>query len=282
MKIFIQSNQFQYTAAKVAKFSFERFGCNAEIINFEEHESLTKKIGAEYLRKGEKKIFKNDLQSFTLLRFLIPELAKPNDKIAIIDPDVFALKPLDELQEITNVENKIFCTFYDGIPRSEVMIGKARNFYLDFNKLIKDLFELKIDYDDIMSLRLYKKDKLVEIPHIYNQHDYINNETFILHTTNRSSQPWKLGLKIDFERHLTTKTKIINYFKKLLFLRYNKSFLSNYYIKHENKEVYNFILDLFKEAINKNYINESEVKRSVQGGFIGIDFFKDLTNKIES
>jgi lipopolysaccharide biosynthesis glycosyltransferase len=281
MKIFIQSNKFQYTAAKVAKFSFERFGYTIEIVNFEEHEILTKRIGEKYLRKGKIKIFKNDLQSFTLLRFLIPQLAKPNDKIAIIDPDVFALQPLNKLQEITNVENKIFCTFYNGIPRSEVMIGKAKNFYLNFNQLIYDLFELKIDYDDIMSLRVYKESELVEIPQAYNQHDQINNGTFILHTTNRISQPWKLGLKIDFDRHLSSKTKIINYLKKYLFFPYNKSFVSNYYIKHESKEVYNLILELFKEAVNKNYINKSELEKSVQEGFVGINFFKDLTNIID-
>ena len=77
------------------------------------------------MRKGKIKKFKDDLQSFTLLRFLIPEIADPNEKIAIIDPDVFALKPLNELEKITHLQNKIFCTFYNGLPRSEVMIGKA-------------------------------------------------------------------------------------------------------------------------------------------------------------
>ena len=277
MKIFIQSNRFQIAAAKVAKFSFERFGYKAEIINFEEHECLTKKIGKVYLRKGKIKKFKDDLQSFTLLRFLIPEIADPNEKIAIIDPDVFALKPLNELEKITHLQNKIFCTFYNGLPRSEVMIGKAKNFYLNFNQLVEDLFELKIDYDDIMSLRLYKNENLKEIPHSFNQHDQINDGTFILHTTNRSTQPWKSGLKIDFERHLSSKTKIINYLKKFLFLKYNKSFLSKYYIKHESEQVYNFVLDLFKEAIKKNYIDKSEIKKSVKNNFIGINFFRDLT-----
>ena len=37
-------------------------------------------------------LFKDDLQSFTLLRFLIPELSDSKSPIMIIDPDIFAIK----------------------------------------------------------------------------------------------------------------------------------------------------------------------------------------------
>ena len=40
MKVFIQSNSFQSIAAKVAKYSFERFGCHAEIMSVEENKIL--------------------------------------------------------------------------------------------------------------------------------------------------------------------------------------------------------------------------------------------------
>ena len=35
--------------------------------------------------------------------------------------------------------------------------------------------------------------KINEIPTKYNQHDTINKDTILLHTTNRITQPWKLN-----------------------------------------------------------------------------------------
>ena len=88
MKIFIQSNRYQFTAAKVAKFSFEKFGYTCKIVNIEDEVRLKKYFNKKYLRNNKIKTFKDDLQSFTLLRFLIPELVDNNEKIMIIDPDV--------------------------------------------------------------------------------------------------------------------------------------------------------------------------------------------------
>ena len=71
MKVFIQSNSFQSIAAKVAKYSFERFGCNVEIMSVEENKILKDKLNKKMLRNKKVVKYKNDLQSFTLLRFLI-------------------------------------------------------------------------------------------------------------------------------------------------------------------------------------------------------------------
>ena len=70
MKIFIQSNSSQSIAAKVAKYSFERFGCHVEIMYVEENKILKDKLNKRMLRDKKIVKYKNDLQSFTLLRFL--------------------------------------------------------------------------------------------------------------------------------------------------------------------------------------------------------------------
>ena len=57
MKVFIQSNKFQNTAAQVSKYSFEKFGYKCEIISFEDFPILKDCIGKTYLRKGKQKVF---------------------------------------------------------------------------------------------------------------------------------------------------------------------------------------------------------------------------------
>tara|TARA_B110000971_G_C19956664_1_gene475972 strand:+ start:221 stop:1066 length:846 start_codon:yes stop_codon:yes gene_type:complete len=280
MKVFIQSNKFQNTAAQVSKYSFEKFGYKCEIISFEDFPILKDCIGRTYLRKGEQKVFRDDLQSFTLLRFLIPTLVNQYDKILIIDPDIFALKSLNELDKLTSEEDKIYCTFYNQVPRSEMMVGIAKNFNLEFNQILKDLFDLKIDYNDLMSLDFYNNSEIGIIPNNFNEHDSINSNTFMLHTTKRITQPWKNGLDIDFERHNGIKVKLINYIKKFLFLKYNPEFISEKYIFHKNKDVYHFILNLFVESIKNNYLNIKQIEESVDNKFIGKIFYKQILDKI--
>ena len=127
MKVFIQSNSFQSIAAKVAKYSFERFGCHAEIMSVEENKILKDKLNKKMLRNKKVVKYKNDLQSFTLLRFFAPTLDNFNEKILVVDPDIFALKsPKDLFSEIDNNEHDIACTFYNGSPRSEMMLLNAK------------------------------------------------------------------------------------------------------------------------------------------------------------
>ena len=51
-----------------------------------------------------------------------------------------------------------------------------------------------------MNLSFNKNLKIKNIDKKYNSHDNINSDTVLLHTTNRLTQPWKEGLKINFEK----------------------------------------------------------------------------------
>ena len=118
MKIYIQSNKYQKLAAIVSKYSFERFGHEVEIMSVEENDLLMDKHNKEILRKGKKTIYRNDLQSFTLLRFLAPQLNNYKDKILIIDPDIFALKDPKKIIEDHRNTSDLSCVFYNNNSRS--------------------------------------------------------------------------------------------------------------------------------------------------------------------
>ena len=59
----------------------------------------------------ENYLLKNDLQSFTLLRFLAPELEENKELILVIDPDIFAIKDPIEILNYHNENSDISCTF---------------------------------------------------------------------------------------------------------------------------------------------------------------------------
>ena len=128
MKILIQSNFKQKLASKIAAASFIKQGIPANDILFMEFENnalLKSQVGKKYLRKGKIKIFKNDLQSFTLLRFYGPEFVNYKEKILIIDPDVFAIKDPKNIFNFLDDSNSLACTFINHEPRTEVMLVNA-------------------------------------------------------------------------------------------------------------------------------------------------------------
>tara|TARA_B100001057_G_scaffold501156_3_gene621180 strand:- start:6713 stop:7537 length:825 start_codon:yes stop_codon:yes gene_type:complete len=268
MKVYIQSNKYQKIAAKVAAYSFERFGLKTEYLNFEDNKLLNYYLGSSYLRKGESCIFKDDLQSFTILRFLAPQINKFKEKILVIDPDVFAIKdPTHMINLISNFD--IACTFRNNFPRSEVMIIDANKVNWKFEDICKKVFDKEIDYSKLIDLTFDKNLKLKKINDEYNSIDKVNNETILLHTSNRITQPWKEDLEINFERYnLKVKDYLKYYFKKIFNKNYNNNLFAKKFVKHPNDKVYATVKNLFNEAIKNNFIQNYEIEEAISKGYI--------------
>lgn len=265
MKIFIQSNKYQLIAAKVAKFSFERFNYDVEIMNFENYEILKKNLNNTILRNGKVTTFKDDLQSFTLLRFLAPQLNNYNDLILIIDPDIFALKNPIEIFEEINENHNIYCTYYNNKPRSEMMLIDASKIRWNFNEIINDLFNHKLDYSDLINLNFDKNLKIKELKKKFNSHDKIINDTIMLHTTKRITQPWKEGLDINFERTNFTYFQILKEkLKKIINMKYNEELIAKKFLKHPDENVIKIVKKLFIDAKNLGYLSQEEIDEEIK------------------
>jgi hypothetical protein len=274
MKIYIQTNHKQYLASKVAAYSFFRFGYQPILMNLDEIDILKNAIGKKYLRNGKVIEYKNDLQSFTPLRFYAPELNNFKDKILVIDPDIFALKDPKELINELNLDYDLCCTYVNNSPRSEMMLINAQKVKWDFKNIIKKLFDFKIDYNELMSLKFDNQIRIKKIDSKYNEHDKILNETILLHTTNRITQPWKEGLNIDFEYNNNNKIYFLkNLFKKTLGLKYNQNLFQKKYFKHPNDKVILSVKNLFNEAKDNKYIHEEEIDDAIKKGGISPRIF---------
>ena len=275
MKILIQSNNKQKLASRIAAASFIKQGFtheNIKFLEFENNSLLKSKINKKYLRKGKIKTFKDDLQSFTLLRFYGPEFIDYKGKILVIDPDVFALKNPKDISNFLNQDNYLACTFIDQKPRSEVMMIDATRIKWKFKEIIEKLFNLEIDYDDLMNLSFDKNLKINELDLCYNSHDQITEDSILLHTTNRITQPWKEGLDIDFERYHSKKNIIKQKIRKFLGLKYNKEIIADKYYKHPNEEVIKKFKELFDYALQNKIINNDEVEDAIKNKFFSKNF----------
>jgi len=282
LKIYIQSNPQQELAAKVSSYSFIKYGFkNVEILKLHEINSLKDKFGKKYLRNGSMiRYDPNDLQSFTFLRFIPPKIH--NDFCLVIDPDVFLVKdPTSELLKcITNNNFKMFCTNKDGKIKSEVCLINCNKFNLwDFDKLIEEMFLGKVDYQDIINFNFLSANKIGNLNENLNVWDNLNDSTIFLHTTNRITQPWKQGLKVDFKIHASRYNYLKNFLRKVSGLKYNKKLFQSRYIQHPNLEVNNFVKNIFKEAIDNNYLNINEIEHSIKNNYISKFFIDNLKFK---
>lgn len=210
--VFVHTNAKQHVGALVSAYSFRRNSPTPEafdvrIIQLEDTTLLDGRDGQPYLRGGTIRRWRSDdLQSFTLLRFLPPELMGYTGRALLVDPDVFAVGDVMELLGREMGGKAILCRERPpglGRPRyfaSSVMLldcAKLRHWTL--RSQIDELFLLKRDYIDWMRLKLDPRESIGTFEPAWNDFDHLTPQTKLLHTTRRRTQPWKTGLPIDFQ-----------------------------------------------------------------------------------
>src|SRR5262245_39858507 len=95
--IFIHTNEKQIVGALISKYSFERFASDktafeVKLIHTDDYPFLATHEGRLYLRGDlQREWNNNDLQSFTVLRFMPPELMGYEGRSIVVDPDVFCV-----------------------------------------------------------------------------------------------------------------------------------------------------------------------------------------------
>ncbi|MEE9546227.1 MAG: hypothetical protein V3V65_01905, partial [Hyphomicrobium sp.] len=118
--VFIHTNEKQIVGALVAEHSLRRNSKNADkfdvrIIHTKDYLALRARDGQPYLRDGIKRIWRyDDLQSFTTLRFMPPELMGYEGRAVVIDPDVFAVGDVWELLTRDMGGKAILCRMRSG------------------------------------------------------------------------------------------------------------------------------------------------------------------------
>ena len=172
--VFIHTNHKQVVGALVAKYALRRNSQNNDrfdvrIIEKKDYPFFDAREAQMYLRDGVKRTWLNeDLQSFTPLRFMPPELMGYKGRSVVIDPDIFAVGDVWELLSRDMQGKAIMCRrrsgpkgFVDRCLASSVMLlDNARLTHWHVEEQFNELFEFKRDYQPWVCLKLEDRDTI--------------------------------------------------------------------------------------------------------------------------
>ena len=210
--VFIHTNERQIVGALVAQHALKRNSrqpdaFDVRILHTQDHPFLAAHEGLPFKRDGIIRHWRNDdLQSFTPLRFMPPELMGYEGRALVIDPDIFCVADVNELLTRDMQGAAVMCRLRNG-PKGVFGYFASSVMLLDCAKLrhwrcqeqFEELFTFKRDYMDWISLKLEPRDSIGLFEKEWNDFDRLTAKTKMLHNTRRMTQPWKTGLPIDFE-----------------------------------------------------------------------------------
>lgn len=207
-KVAILTNNKQSFAAEVAAYSYKKHGDSAydsvNIINIDNRGDLDRFDGQAYLRAGKwVKYSKTDLQSFTPLRFYIPDIYNFSDVVLVVDPDIFMVRPLSPA-ELDLMQNPLAAisarSMGEQAYASSVMLLRCSQLrHWNFEETVEALFSGEKDYDNLIHLR--QEAQVGKLAAEWNDFDKLSSRTLLLHNTQRITQPWRKGLRLDFKAH---------------------------------------------------------------------------------
>jgi hypothetical protein len=277
--IYIHTNNKQKLGAKLAKYAMERYLTDKEIVvqilNVDELAPFKNFAGVEYKRKGKLiKYDPTDLQSFTLSRFMPPQLNGYEGRAMVIDPDIFALADVSEFFNQDMEGKKIACCIKKDARDSSVMLfdcAQMRDWSIE--KILGMLKSKELDYSDIMELRVFTESDIKPVPRIYNNLDTLTDDTVLVHTTNRLTQPWSTGLKIDFTRN--NPGSYFGIIPKIPILKLMGKWPSTYQ-PHPDPRVEQIFFNLLKEALTNHVVTKSELEEEVEKNRLRKDIFEKI------
>ena len=280
--VFIHTNEKQWVGAKVAEYSIRKASPNREkfaisILRLEDHDALCGREGQTYLRDRRPVLWRNgDLQSFTPLRFLPPQLMSYEGRAVVIDPDVFALSDIYELLTRDMKGKAILCKpVYTAAGRfryhasSVMLLDCSRLRHWRWQDQIEEMFTGKRDYRQWIWLLLEPSENIGPLEEEWNHFDRLDENTKLLHNTQRLTQPWKTGLPIDFTRTKNTlpqgrKWGII---PRSWLVQTQSRILSVWpgrYQRHPDPDQERFFFSLLRECLEAGHLTESLLRSEIE------------------
>lgn len=281
--VFIHTNDKQMVGAIVSGHSFKRNSKNPDkfdvkIIRREDYDFFNAYEGRKFLRAGSERIWKNnDLQSFTPLRFMPPELMGYKGRAVVVDPDVFAVGDVNELFER---DMKGFAVMAkprlghngraDYIATSVMLMDCAKLKHWNLRQLFDKMFEGKLDYEDLSTLAAEPKGSVGHLESVWNDFDRLQADTKLIHNTKRRTQPWKTGLPVDFQNRIP-----IPFISKLL--GSNGIQLPMKYKKHPDPRQEAFFFALLKECVDQGKVSKALIEDHISMKNVRADAFNVLS-----
>jgi len=284
-KVFIQTNERQLLGSLVSAYSLKRNSAepdafDVEIMHTRDYPFLAAKEGQEFLRGETRRVWRmDDLQSFTPLRFMPPELMGYQGRAVVIDPDIFAVGDINELlnrdmggaavmgRRRSDKEEKS-----SQIATSVMLMDCSRLQHWQPETAFDELFRFERDYKDWIVLADEPAENLGVLENEWNDFDRLTPATKLLHNTKRRTQPWKTGLPVDytpadkFKKYPLLPT--LNRLRAKLFGEYG---LLGTYHTHPDPAQERLFFSLLRECLDNGVISESTVREEMSSNHVRHD-----------
>ncbi len=279
--VFVHTNDRQMVGAIVSAYSLRRNSAHADsfdvrIISHGEYPFLQAREGQLFLREGRKRAWRNDdLQSFTPLRFMPPELMGYQGRAVVMDPDIFAAGDIHELLTRDMQDKALMCRARPNrktYASSVMLLDCARLAHWRCEEQFGELFEFKRDYMDWISLKCEPSESIGIFEDEWNDFDTLNERTKLVHNTKRRTQPWKTGLPVDF-------TPAAKYapFAPIAWVVEAKNrllggpALMGHYQRHPDPNQERFFFGLLRECLDKGLVSEAMLREEMRKNHIRHD-----------
>ncbi len=276
--VFIHTNHKQIVGAHVAEHALRRYSrhndrFDVRFIELKDHPFFQAKEGQLYLRDGMKRRWlNNDLQSFTPLRFMPPELMGYRGRAVVIDPDVFAAADVWELLSRDMQGKAILCRPRTGtkgcvdkcLASSVMLLDCAKLTHWRVEEQFNAMFEFKRDYMDWICLKTEPRESIGLFENEWNDFDRLTPQTKMLHTTKRRTQPWKTGLPIDHRpREKFPHFPPLRWVMKARRGLFGEYAFLGHYKPHPDPNQERFFFGLLKECLDKGTVTEEMIREQM-------------------
>ena len=275
--VFIHSNAKQMAGAIVGKRSLKRNSANPDAFDVqialkEDFPVFSEFEGRKFLRGGAWRTWENaDLQSFTPVRFMPPEIMGYEGRAIVIDPDVFAVGDINELLDRDMEGKAIFAKHRPGhkglsdyVASSVMLLDCAKLTHWNVKEQFEQMFAGDMDYEDWIALRTEPAGTIGYLEPFWNDFDRLGSDTRLIHNTKRRTQPWKTGLPIDFTNR---PIKILRMLGLSGYKRKGK------YLRHPDPRQEQFFFSLLQECLDAGDITRQQIEAEMAQNHVRHDAF---------
>lgn len=287
--VFIHTNPQQYVGARVSEYSLRKHSrhndrFDVRILNQVDYPQLLEREGQTYRRKGTMVTWRNrDLQSFSPLRFLPPQLMNFSGRALLIDPDIFAVSDVYELLNRDMNGKAVLCKktrLEPGKPlfwaTSVMLMDCARLGHWKWDQEIADMFAHQFDYGDWIGLKREPQESIGELEDEWNHFDTLNEKTRLLHNTERSTQPWKTGLPVDYNLNYQKPSGWWATARTWALRRLGRGQPVERYKPHPDPRQEQYFFGLLKECVREGLLTPENLQNEIRHRHIRPDSLKLL------
>jgi hypothetical protein len=157
------------------------------------------------------------------------------------------------------------------------LLDCAKLTHWNVERQFNQMFDFELDYIDWICLRSEPQESILVFENEWNDLDRLTDQTRLLHTTKRKTQPWKTGLKIDHrprERYRRfPPLALVMKARRRLFGEY--AFLGKYK-PHPDPGQERLFFALLKECVEDGSVTEDMIRAEMQRNHVRHDALEVL------